>query len=87
MALDDELENVANIDFYSVMDATPSSKTIEFEHDEVMKIKETITFSDPIRDRKEAEEKHKMQELENAGGCTIVRPLPCHWIPPKTRRW
>ena len=66
VALDDELENVANIDFYSVMDATPSSKTIEFEHDEVMKIKETITFNDPIRDRKEAEEKNKLQELENA---------------------
>ncbi|MBK8700634.1 MAG: cell division protein FtsZ [Saprospiraceae bacterium] len=64
--LDDDFESITNMDTFTILDTTSSSKTIEFEQEEVTRIKETIYYTDPVKDRREAEERQKMQEMETA---------------------
>ena len=66
VALDDDFAEISNMDMYSLMDVSPASKTFEFETEEVTRIRETITLTDPIREKREMEENSKMAEMENA---------------------
>lgn len=66
VALDDDFEEVSNIDLYTMIETSPSAKTFDFDTHDVIRAKESMNLHDPIRDRKENEERNKMMELEAA---------------------
>ncbi len=66
VALDDDFEEVANIDLYSMIETSSSAKTFDFDTNDVIRAKESMNLHDPIRDKKDSEEKQKMMELEAA---------------------
>jgi cell division protein FtsZ len=63
--LDDDFEAIG-IDFTSFNEPSKNATTFDFDDEEVIKVKETLVTTDPIRERKEAEERAKMLEMENA---------------------
>jgi cell division protein FtsZ len=63
VALDDDFEEVTNLDLYS---ASPSAKTFDFDTEDVIRVKETLNLHDPIKDKKDNDERQRLMELESA---------------------